>query len=78
MRTKKKIPIHIFVISSDKVLANNLVQNLESETDYTVFQNVSGEEFFNEITYNPIPEKTIPLIIVDYELKSMEHPGAQD
>ena len=74
----KKLPIHIFIVSTDKTFTNQMVQNLEIETDYFVFQYSSGEEFSNDTIYNPIPPNAIPIIIVDYELKSLDRPDAKD
>lgn len=78
MTMPRKLPIHIFVITNDKSMSNNLVQNLEIETDYVVFQNSSAEEFFSDLQSTPLPKQSIPVIIADYELQNSDSPNAMN
>lgn len=50
----------------------------ENHTSVSVISRASGEGFFKEITYNPLPKNTTPLILLDYNLKSRDHTTAQD
>lgn len=47
-------------------------------TNYDIVPISSGEGFFKEIVYNPLPRNTIPVVIVDYELQSHAHRDAKD
>jgi len=74
----KNLPTHVFIISTDKIFSNKLLQKLEVETDYIIFQYSSGEEFFRQTIYNPIPGNASVVVILDYELRSVEFPNAKD
>ena len=73
-----KPTITIYIISIDKVFSNQLLLKLEDDTDCMVFQDSSVEEFFEEIESNPITKETIPIVLVDFELKTMEDQNAKD
>jgi len=73
-----KPTITIYIISIDKVFSNQLLLKLEDDSDSLVIQDNSVEEFFQEIQANPIPEDTIPIILVDFILDTMENHNAKD
>jgi len=70
--------INIYIISIDKVFSNQLLLKLEDDTDALVNQDNSVEEFFQEIQANPVSEGTIPIILVDFILNTMENHNAKD
>jgi DNA-binding NarL/FixJ family response regulator len=73
-----KPSITIYIISIDKVFSNQLLLKLEDDTDALVIQDDSVEEFFQEIQANPVLEETIPIILVDFILDTMENHNAKD
>lgn len=68
----------IYIITKDKILLNKILLELGTKTKYDVISNSSGEGFFKEIVYNPLPRNTIPIVVVDYDLKSHDHQEAKD
>jgi len=73
-----KPSISIYIISIDNVFSNQLLLKLEDDTDALVIQDNSVEEFFQEIQENPPAEGTIPIILVDFILNTMENHNAKD
>jgi len=75
---KYKPAIQVYIITTDTIFSNDLLLKLEEETDYDVFQNSTGEEFLQDIVQTPFPPTVIPVIILDYNLKSIEYQNAND
>jgi DNA-binding NarL/FixJ family response regulator len=60
------------------VFSNQLLLKLEDETDSLVFQDYSVEEFFQEVQSNQVTESSIPIVLVDFVLNTMENHNAKD
>lgn len=68
----------VYIISVDTIFVNKLMMDFASNTNYDVILRESGEGFFKEITFNPLPRRTIPVVILDYELQSHHHQDTRD
>jgi len=76
--SKLEPSVMVYVISKDQIFVNKLMLDLGSNTSYDIVPHLSGEGFFKEIVYNPLPKNTIPVVILDYNLKSHDHENAKD
>jgi len=73
-----KPSITIYIISKDNVFSNQLLLKLEDETDCLVIQDNSIEEFFQEISENIVTEEIIPIVLVDFDLNTIDNYNAKD
>ncbi len=69
----------VFLIDDNK-LQLKLLKNqfVTCKENYKVKTYTSGEEFIEDITENPIPDKYITFIILDYFLKTKDNKDAKD
>lgn len=65
--------IAVYIISIDKVFSNQLLLKIEEETDCMILQELNDIEFFQEIEASPNEPHTIPIVLIDYNLNSLDY-----
>jgi len=70
--------IIIYIIDGDEFLSKVLKTKFETTTKYKIFPFSSGEEFLEQIIKKRIPKMSLPIIILDYGLKTHKNYDAKD
>lgn len=60
----------IYLVTNDKIFANKISLEIATNTSHDIVTKSSGEELLQELTYNPPPKRTLPLVFIDYKLSS--------
>jgi FixJ family two-component response regulator len=68
----------IYLIDDDEFITKILKTKFETSTNYKVLSFSSGEEFLEYVIKNKIPKMSLPIIILDYSLKTHKNYDAKD
>ncbi|MFH2142744.1 MAG: response regulator [Bacteroidota bacterium] len=78
MANIKDQKVYIYLIDDDELHLKILQGKFESSTTYELKAFQSGETFLDFILKNPIPKNVIPIVILDYFLRSKENEEAKN
>lgn len=70
--------MHLHIVSKDKITVARIKKELQHKSDVEIETYKTGEQFLGAMSQYSASTKTMPIVLLDYKLKSREYEHAKD